>query len=187
MYLLDKSKLRLTDRRDPANVSRAMSALVSLSQWSAVPLQHSLLLLTCSSFPGTMNAISGCIWNGFLWDIASKEIEALLGGGTSEQHCSKPPSPKLAAAPVVVLPYQLCWRGQHRGLCFGGNRSLWWDPFGALWFKIQDAELIFTALSRGATSLLISRWRLSNQGSPQPAPAALVGLTGLWSTWEATE
>lgn len=32
MYLLDKSKLRLTDRRDPANVSRAMSALVSLSQ-----------------------------------------------------------------------------------------------------------------------------------------------------------
>lgn len=98
---------------------------------------------------------------------------------------SKPPSPKLA--PVVVPPHQLCWRGQHRGLCFGGNRSLWWDPFGALWFKIQDAELIFTALSRGATSLLISRWRLSNQGSPQPAPAALVGLTGLWSTWEATE
>lgn len=97
------------------------------------------------------------------------------------------PSPKLAAAPVVVPPHQLCWRGQHRGLCFGGNRSLWWDPFGALWFKIQDAELIFTALSRGATSLLISRWRLSNQGSPQPAPAALVGLTGLWSTWEATE
>ncbi|KAM4793127.1 protein-glutamine gamma-glutamyltransferase 4 [Cyanocitta cristata] len=29
MYLLDKSKLSLTDRRDPANVSRAMSALVN--------------------------------------------------------------------------------------------------------------------------------------------------------------
>lgn len=88
----------------------------------------------------------------------------------------------------MQLPQWLCFLIS----CVGGANttgvlgSLWWDPFGALWLKIQDAELIFTALNRDATSLYMSRWRLSNQRSPQPAPAALLGPTWLWSTWEAT-
>ncbi|NXR80075.1 TGM4 glutamyltransferase, partial [Pycnonotus jocosus] len=38
MYLLDKSKLSLTERRDPASVSRAMSALVNANDDSGVVL-----------------------------------------------------------------------------------------------------------------------------------------------------
>lgn len=52
MYLLDKSKLKMSSRRDPVVVSRAMSALVRLSQRSGLALQLSFLLLACFYFPG---------------------------------------------------------------------------------------------------------------------------------------
>lgn len=52
MYLLDKSKLKMSSRRDPVVVSRAMSALVWHSQRTGLPLQLSFLLLTCFYFPG---------------------------------------------------------------------------------------------------------------------------------------
>lgn len=60
MYLLDKSKLKMSSRRDPVVVSRAMSALVwfSLSR-SDLPLLLSLLLLACYFFLGDLNTISG--------------------------------------------------------------------------------------------------------------------------------
>lgn len=43
--------------------------------------------------------------------------------GRGKQKYSMFPSPKLAAAPVVVLPHQLCWWGQHHW-CFGQVTAL---------------------------------------------------------------
>lgn len=88
MYLLDKSKLKLSNRRDPMFVSRAMSALVCLSCRSALPLQLSLLLLTCSSSPGALNTISGCIRDGFLWETTM--IKPFWVEGRGERYTASP-------------------------------------------------------------------------------------------------
>lgn len=137
IYLLDKSKLKISFRRDPVLVSRVMSALVCLSRRSALPLHLSLLLLPCSSFPGALNTISGCTFGKpqgksqrhFGWRQEASEIHHL----PISKACSCPNDCPSSAATLA---------GPTQGLCFGGQLFSVVGPFLEPWglrYKMPSA------------------------------------------------
>lgn len=153
MYLLDKSKLKMSSRRDPVIVSRAMSALVRFSQRSDLPLPLSLLFLARFYFPGDLNTISGRIQN------CKERARGILNGGKRQAKYISP-SLKLAAALAVVLP-QLT-------LCFGGQLP---SVVGSFW-EPQAAVPLW--ISRG-----LDIWKLEGfqAGKPPAGVSSLVGET----------